>query len=438
MRRQVLASDPGTPRMIEIAKAIQEGAAAYLKRQFKTIGVVIVPLAVLVFLTATKVVNPATGHTVLGLRALRPLPDARLPRGCGPVGLRRLHRHDHGGPGQRAHRCRRPSRVACQRRLQVAFRAGGTTGLFAVGLGLLGATAIVMLFQNTATAILIGFGFGGSLLALFLRVGGGIFTKAADVGADLVGKVEAGIPEDDPRNPATIADNVGDNVGDCAGMAADLFEIVRRDPGRRDHPGRSAPSVRSAPQPRLGPHLPAGRHGASGVLASIVGIFSVRATRARPLGHGADQPGLHRWRSRPRPRSAAFFVAAVLRPQPEGAGRRDRRRRGPRPGRQPDHRVLHLHRDRAGAGDRRVGTDRPGHHVLSGISSGPRVVGRGAPAIAIAIAIGVAIALGGGNIQFSLLPRRPHRHRHAGHHRHRSWPRTPSAPSPTTPPASPR
>ncbi|HEX6399198.1 MAG TPA: sodium-translocating pyrophosphatase, partial [Actinomycetota bacterium] len=111
-----------------------------------------------------------------------------------------------------------------RRALKIAFRAGGVAGMFTVGLGLLGATVILLIYKGDATSVLVGFGFGGALLAMFMRVGGGIFTKAADVGADLVGKIEQGIPEDDPRNAATIADNVGDNVGDCAGMAADLFE----------------------------------------------------------------------------------------------------------------------------------------------------------------------------------------------------------------------
>src|SRR4029450_5262910 len=160
--------------------------------------------------------------------------------------------------------------------LRVAFRTGGVAGMFTVGLGLLGATVIIMLFQNVSAAILIGFGFGGSLIALFMRGGGGIFTKAADVGADLVGKVEQGIPEDDPRNPATIADNVGDNVGDCAGMAADLFESYEVTLVASLILGVAAFNSIGA-NPALGIIFPLVAR-SIGVLASIVGVFMVRAT----------------------------------------------------------------------------------------------------------------------------------------------------------------
>jgi K(+)-stimulated pyrophosphate-energized sodium pump len=161
--------------------------------------------------------------------------------------------------------------------LKIAFRTGGVAGMFTVGLGLLGATVIIMMFQNTASAILVGFGFGGSLLALFLRVGGGIFTKAADVGADLVGKVEKGIPEDDPRNPATIADNVGDNVGDCAGMASDLFESYEVTLVASIILGVAAFNAIGAEAAVVGLIFPLVAR-AIGVLASIVGVFAVRAT----------------------------------------------------------------------------------------------------------------------------------------------------------------
>jgi K(+)-stimulated pyrophosphate-energized sodium pump len=160
--------------------------------------------------------------------------------------------------------------------LRIAFRTGGITGLFCVGLGLIGASVITLIFQNSVTNVLEGFGFGGSLLALFMRVGGGIFTKAADVGADLVGKVEVGIPEDDPRNAATIADNVGDNVGDCAGMAADLFEsyavtiVASLILGYAAFNGPGGHSARGL----IFPLIVAG----FGILASIIGIYAVRAT----------------------------------------------------------------------------------------------------------------------------------------------------------------
>jgi K(+)-stimulated pyrophosphate-energized sodium pump len=222
MMQGVLRSDAGGKEMTDISDAIHEGAMAYIKRQFRTIAVIVIPLAVVVFLTSTEILKD-DGDTALNFfqsglfRTIAFLIGAAASSAVGFLGMwlatkanvrttAAAVRSDFGGA------------------FAVAFRTGGVVGLATAGLGLLGATVLILVFQNTSTAMLVGFGFGGSLLALFLRVGGGIFTKAADVGADLVGKVEAGIPEDDPRNPATIADNVGDNVGDCAGMAADLFE----------------------------------------------------------------------------------------------------------------------------------------------------------------------------------------------------------------------
>ena len=226
LMRGVLAQEQGTDQMKEIAGAIQEGALAYLKRQFRTIGIIVVPLAVVVFVTSTAVNKPVwidEGAEALGFASSGLARTVAFVIGCvfsGAIGFLGMWLAVRGNVRTAAAARRNDFGAA----LRVAFRTGGVAGLMTAGLGLLGTVVIIMLFQNTASAILVGFGFGGSLLALFLRVGGGIFTKAADVGADLVGKVEAGIPEDDPRNPATIADNVGDNVGDCAGMASDLFE----------------------------------------------------------------------------------------------------------------------------------------------------------------------------------------------------------------------
>lgn len=222
LTNNVLKVDSGTDKMQEIAGAIQEGAMAYIWRQFKTIALIVVPLSVIVFFTS-RAIEKSTDVEALTFvqsgtyRTLAFIVGGLCSGGIGFLGMWLSTRAN----VRTAHAATTGS---MNNALRVAFRAGGVCGLFTAGLGLLGATTIVMIFQNTASAILVGFGFGGSLLALFLRVGGGIFTKAADVGADLVGKVEQGIPEDDPRNPATIADNVGDNVGDCAGMASDLFE----------------------------------------------------------------------------------------------------------------------------------------------------------------------------------------------------------------------
>ncbi|HET9610620.1 MAG TPA: sodium/proton-translocating pyrophosphatase, partial [Acidimicrobiales bacterium] len=298
LMRGVLAKDQGTPKMIEIAKAIQEGALAYLKRQFRTIGYILVPLAVIVFVTSVAVNRP-DGSEALSFAQSGSFRTLAFLAGCLMSGLTGFIGMGLAVRGNvRTAAAARTGELAPA--LQVAFRTGGVAGMFCVGLGLIGATLIMMVFQNTSSAILVGFGFGGSLLALFLRVGGGIFTKAADVGADLVGKVEAGIPEDDPRNPATIADNVGDNVGDCAGMAADLFEsyevtlvasIILGVPAfQRIFPDN--PELWAA-----GALFPLAAR-AVGVLASIVGVFMVRA-------RGND-------RSAMAPINRGFLTAGVL------------------------------------------------------------------------------------------------------------------------------
>jgi len=211
LRRQVLAYGEGTAKMQEIALAVQEGASAYLNRMFRTLILFAVVVFALLFLL------PGDTGVKVG-RSVFFLVGAGFSAAIGYLGMWLAVRAN----VRVAAAAQRPDGRAVGAR--IAFRTGGVVGMSVVGLGLIGAAAVVLLYREQAPAVLEGFGFGAALLAMFMRVGGGIFTKAADVGADLVGKVEKGIPEDDPRNAATIADNVGDNVGDCAGMAADLFE----------------------------------------------------------------------------------------------------------------------------------------------------------------------------------------------------------------------
>ncbi|WP_392543258.1 sodium-translocating pyrophosphatase [Oryzobacter telluris] len=211
-RREVLAADPGTEKMQEIGAAVEEGAQAYLARQFKTLAIFVVLVFGLLLLLPADTVGVRWGRSgffVLG---------AVFSAAIGYLGMSLAVKANVRVASAARHEGGRDLGM------RIAFRTGGTVGMATVGLGLLGAAVVVILYKGDAPKVLEGFGFGAALLAMFMRVGGGIFTKAADVGADLVGKVEAGIPEDDPRNAATIADNVGDNVGDCAGMAADLFE----------------------------------------------------------------------------------------------------------------------------------------------------------------------------------------------------------------------
>jgi K(+)-stimulated pyrophosphate-energized sodium pump len=275
--RDVLAASQGTAKMQEIAKAVQEGAAAYLRRQFRTLAVFafIIPWILLLL--------PADGNSVRWGRSAFFLVGALFSALTGFTGMSLCVRGNV--------RVAAAARESGERRaMRIAFRTGGVAGMFTVGLGLFGAAVVVLIYRANAPEVLEGFGFGAALLALFMRVGGGIYTKAADVGADLVGKVEQGIPEDDPRNAATIADNVGDNVGDCAGMAADLFESYAVMLVASLILGKTAFGDKGLIFPLIVPMI--------GVITAVIGIFSVRPLARDRSGMTAINRG--------------FFISAVI------------------------------------------------------------------------------------------------------------------------------
>lgn len=277
LAKQVLAASQGTAKMQEIGAAVQEGAAAYLNRQFKTLILFAVVVLFVLFLL------PADDSAVKVGRSLLFIVGAAFSGITGYVGMWLAVRAN--------------TRVASAARdgdeqgaMKLAFRTGGVAGMFTVGLGLFGASLVVLVYKGDAPQVLEGFGFGAALVAMFMRVGGGIFTKAADVGADLVGKVEQGIPEDDPRNAATIADNVGDNVGDCAGMAADLFESYAVTLVAALILGVSAFGEMGLVFPLVVPAI--------GVITAVIGIFAVTPRASDRSGMTAINRG--------------FFMSAII------------------------------------------------------------------------------------------------------------------------------
>ena len=283
--RQVLAAGEGTDSMKKIAAAVQEGANAYLARQLRTLGV----FAVVVFFLLMLL--PADDWTQRAGRSAFFLIGAAFSAATGYIGMWLAVRSNvrvaaaarEATPAEGDTRKRDLTAVS-HKAMKIAFRTGGVVGMFTVGLGLLGASCVVLVYAVDAPKVLEGFGLGAALIAMFMRVGGGIFTKAADVGADLVGKVEQGIPEDDPRNAATIADNVGDNVGDCAGMAADLFESYAVTLVAALILGKAAFGDAGLAFPLLVPAI--------GVLTAMIGIFAVAPAALRPQRDDRHQPRL--------------------------------------------------------------------------------------------------------------------------------------------------
>ncbi|GGU00357.1 sodium-translocating pyrophosphatase [Streptomyces violascens] len=288
--RQVLAAGEGTDSMKKIAAAVQEGANAYLTRQLRTLGIFAVVVFFLLFLLPSDNWSQRVGRSVFFLIG------AVFSATTGYIGMRLAVRANVRVAA--AAREATPSEgepekdltAVSHKAMKIAFRTGGVVGMFTVGLGLLGASVVVLVYAADAPKVLEGFGLGAALIAMFMRVGGGIFTKAADVGADLVGKVEQGIPEDDPRNAATIADNVGDNVGDCAGMAADLFESYAVTLVAALILGKAAFGDSGLAFPLIVPAI--------GVVTAMIGIFAVAPRRADRSGMSAINRG--------------FFISAVI------------------------------------------------------------------------------------------------------------------------------
>ena len=380
---KTLKEPEGSKEMIAVSQAIREGSDAYLARQFKVMGIFIVGLAVILYLMYMRV-YPTNPMLTLGI-AVAFLLGSLASAGAGYVGMSLAVRANT--------RVANAALTSYKKALEIAFQAGTISGMFTVGFGLLGATIIFMIFKQDAMKVLIGFGFGGSLVALFMRIGGGIFTKAADVGADLVGKVEKDIPEDDPRNAAVIADNVGDNVGDCAGMAADVFESyevtlvaaiilgagVLLDKGFVAIYGAAASLM--ALKLIIYPLLVR----AVGVFASIIGTWSVRGKDTdkigdpmKPINFGFyvsaatatigfglinffylkdPATGNPDWR---------FFFATLL-----GHHFSDRHRM--------DHQLLYPHRKKAGAGNGVRHQDRSGDSAALRFRPGKRIFGLGGP-----------------------------------------------------------